>query len=232
MFSDLIFDFFGTLVDPNPYFFAPGENRAYTYLLAQGVSLAEDVFQAEYFGAFQYLDDLARQDLSEFPMDAVSRRFFQQIGIPSPDETIVAGLTCQFMAGWNGGMRFFPGIQAFITDLAARYRLSIISNTHYAPAVPGALQAMGIASYFAQVITSVELGIRKPNPRIFETALQGLGITSAQALFVGDNYVDDYQGACSAGIPACLIDARRAHVDKPICRIDSLFNLLSILNPN
>lgn len=53
--------------------------------------------------------------------------------------------------------------------------------------------------------------MRKPAVQLFATALDRLGITVGQALFIGNTYRDDYLGATRAGLRAVLIDPYGAH---------------------
>jgi|GEM_PF-6083261 len=87
------------------------------------------------------------------------------------------------------------------------------------------LAAMGIETYFAQIITSVEVGIRKPHPAIFARALTDLQIAPHQALYVGDTYTDDYQGATAANIRCVLIDPQQRYPQVPD-RIATLLDLV------
>jgi putative hydrolase of the HAD superfamily len=70
---------------------------------------------------------------------------------------------------------------------------------------------MEIADRFETVITSIEVGRRKPHPVIFTEALTRLGVTAASAVFVGDTYVADYTGPQALGLTAYLIDPGRQH---------------------
>jgi putative hydrolase of the HAD superfamily len=77
-----------------------------------------------------------------------------------------------------------------------------VSNFDHAPTVYALLQRERLVSYFDAVVVSGELGWRKPHRLIFDTALQGLGVSAEQALFVGDNFELDVVGAARAGIAA------------------------------
>ena len=64
-------------------------------------------------------------------------------------------------------------------------------------------EAFGIRERFEHVTTSEEVGYRKPDPRMFETAkdrLRGAGVDPARTLMVGDRYRHDVEGAREAGL--------------------------------
>jgi 2-haloacid dehalogenase len=67
----------------------------------------------------------------------------------------------------------------------------------------GRVRRSGWASCFTAVLISEEMGIAKPDPRFFSTALEALGLPPEEVLCVGDNPVSDIGGAQAAGIDAC-----------------------------
>ncbi len=83
-------------------------------------------------------------------------------------------------------------------------RLVCVSNWDYA--LPEVLERVGLAERLDGVITSAGVGARKPDPAIFEAALEVAGCEAAAALHVGDSPDEDIEGAAAAGIPALLID--------------------------
>jgi putative hydrolase of the HAD superfamily len=82
--------------------------------------------------------------------------------------------------------------------------LGIISNwDHSARAI---LTRQGLADYFEPIIISSEVGIEKPDERIFRLALEKVGVPASRCLYVGDNYYDDAIGAMKVGMPSLIIN--------------------------
>jgi FMN phosphatase YigB (HAD superfamily) len=90
--------------------------------------------------------------------------------------------------------------------LGARARLAVVSNFDYTPTAHDILERAGVAGLFETVVVSDEVGWRKPHPAIFARALDRLGISPAQALFVGDRADIDVVGAQRAGMHAVWIN--------------------------
>jgi HAD superfamily hydrolase (TIGR01509 family) len=90
---------------------------------------------------------------------------------------------------------------------AAGLRLGVVSNSD--GRAEQALEAAGLRDCFEVVIDSGLLGIEKPDPRIFQAALQALGVAPAEALYVGDLYEVDVAGARAAGMDAVLLGEER-----------------------
>jgi putative hydrolase of the HAD superfamily len=82
--------------------------------------------------------------------------------------------------------------------------LGIISN--WDPSARSILARQGLADYFEHIIVSSEVGIEKPDERIFCLALEKAEVSASQCLYVGDNYYDDAVGAMKVGMPSVIIN--------------------------
>ncbi len=73
----------------------------------------------------------------------------------------------------------------------------------------------GLASYFRFILDSRVVGVEKPDPRIFQMALERAGVSPAEAVYIGDLYSIDIVGSRAAGLEAILLDPAGlwGHVD-------------------
>jgi HAD superfamily hydrolase (TIGR01509 family) len=85
-------------------------------------------------------------------------------------------------------------------------KMAVVSNHHNHQALVEHLNHLGIGGYFDRVLSSDQLGIRKPDRRIFENCLSILRVEPAEAVFVGDSIVNDVGGANAFGIRSILIE--------------------------
>jgi putative hydrolase of the HAD superfamily len=108
---------------------------------------------------------------------------------------------------------------------AAGVRMAVVSN--WDNSLHRTLRMFGLTDYFEHVVASLEEGVEKPEPRIFQIALERAGVAPGDALHVGDNPVDDWQGARNVGMRALLID-REAN-ERSDVRITSLHQLAEVL---
>ena len=67
---------------------------------------------------------------------------------------------------------------------------------------------IGIDKYLSGAVSSAEVGVSKPNPEIFEAALNKAGVEAKSCIHVGDDYEDDIVGANNAGIASIWLDHR------------------------
>ena len=65
------------------------------------------------------------------------------------------------------------------------------------------LEQLGIAERIDFAVFSSETGRRKPDPALFERALEALGVQGERALFVGDSLAADIGGAAALGMHTC-----------------------------
>ena len=82
-------------------------------------------------------------------------------------------------------------------------RLVVVSNWDIS--LHEVLERVGIATQLNGVVTSAQLGARKPAPAIFEEGLRLAGVPGDQAVHVGDSLEEDVYGASAAGIEAILL---------------------------
>ena len=70
--------------------------------------------------------------------------------------------------------------------------------------------------YFDHVVSSADIGFRKPSSRAFETCLDLLQLSSSETIFIGDNWDADVVGAGSANILPVLFGDSKPYVGRPI----------------
>jgi HAD superfamily hydrolase (TIGR01509 family) len=94
-----------------------------------------------------------------------------------------------------------------VMDLAralhGRLRLAILSNA--TTRLEDHLRRLGVAPYFDPIINSARVGLRKPDPRIFASTLDALGVAPGAILFVDDKRRNTAV-AEQLGIPSVLFD--------------------------
>lgn len=101
----------------------------------------------------------------------------------------------------------FPEVRAVLDQLKnSGYRLGIISNWSWH--LDDLCKYHNIAQYFDQIIISARVGCSKPNPVIFQTALEKMQADPAKTMHIGDTYRADVLGAWSQGMSALWIDRR------------------------
>lgn len=136
---------------------------------------------------------------------------FRLMGVPEPNATQFSAELLD-SANEREFQAVFPDTVPALEQLRARgKRLGIISN--FSPNCEGLLRELGIADYFDFFVVSGIVGIEKPDPRIFELAIQQAGRDVSKLVYIGDSIYHDIAGARGVGMDAVLIDRARRHLD-------------------
>ena len=117
----------------------------------------------------------------------------------------------EFLRLTNKYFCLMPDAEKVVKYLVAKYPLTIISNG-FKEVQYYKFEHSGLAPYFTHTLISEEVGINKPQPGIFEIALQRNGITAEEAVMVGDSYASDIAGAKAAGIDQVWIRNERLEI--------------------
>jgi FMN phosphatase YigB (HAD superfamily) len=96
---------------------------------------------------------------------------------------------------------------AAVRKIAPHYRLGLLSNFDDSRTGHEVLSDTGVAHLFEAVIISADVGMRKPNPKIFERMLAMLSLPAGEILFVGDTPEHDVAGAARVGMRTAWISA-------------------------
>jgi putative hydrolase of the HAD superfamily len=125
--------------------------------------------------------------------------------------------------------QLFDDVRPALDELAGRgVTLGVVSN--FEPWLVDILALQGIDDRFATVAISGVLGVAKPDPRIFETALAEAGAAPARTIHVGDQPANDVAAARAVGITPVLID-RFARYPEPddVHRVEDLLGLVKLV---
>lgn len=158
-------------------------------------------------------EEIVRQrppEYREVPSRERFRRALHQLGVEADQAADIAARLSLAHMSHLASMTVLPtGHLHLLAELATRYRLGLISNFDHGPTARRILGDHGIAGLFTAILISDDFGRRKPHPAIFEAALHELGVTAAEALFVGDSVGDDVKGAANAHLAVAWLNPKR-----------------------
>ena len=104
-----------------------------------------------------------------------------------------------YREAYQAACRVVPGALALLEYLHARAQIGVVTNNTILEQREK-LDTYGIAPWMDVVVISEEVGVTKPDPAIFQIALERLGCSPAQAVMLGDSWQVDVLGARQAGI--------------------------------
>jgi len=202
----ITFDFYYTLAH-----YWSGRNRGArwqehlaTHKLAADPWHDEMLYRVFHFYADVYHPSMA-DDQKRFFWKEFTRRLFAacRVRVQTPSEFLRHVEPVREIFG-SSCLALYEEAPGVLEELADRgYRMAIISNWHRG--LSYFCQELGILDYFDAVVASDEVGAVKPDRRIFDEASKRLSLRPEQIVHVGDNHVDDLQGAEAAGFAAVLL---------------------------
>ena len=122
----------------------------------------------------------------------------------------------------------FEGTVEILDYLILKYKLHIITNG-FEEVQHKKLKNSGIDHYFSTVTTSEEVGVKKPNPKVFLTALNKANSLPTQSVMIGDSLEADILGANNIGMQTIFYNYRNESISKKIKSIDSLLEIKNYL---
>ena len=129
----------------------------------------------------------------------------------------------------------YPDVKPCLDSLRADYRLGLVTNGP-CDLQCAKLDASGLRNYFGAVAISREVGVKKPDARIFAIALGQLGVTAVDSVFVGDTPKTDIVGAHAAGMRVIWLNRYKlpppdiVKPDATVTGLDELPAALALLN--
>ncbi len=136
---------------------------------------------------------------------AVWRGALAAAGIP--DDALADELERAYVAARRASETIDPDAGAVLAALGRSYRLGLLTNGA-GDVQREKLSRTPFAGSFETVVISVDVGVGKPDPRIFQIAAERLGVAAAEAVYVGDSLVRDVAGAHAAGMRAVWLDRK------------------------
>jgi FMN phosphatase YigB (HAD superfamily) len=220
----ILFDFGGTLDADG----LPWKERVYRLFRDEGAVIARDRFDPAFYSADDALvgtlpATTSLQETVERLVSGVASR------LELSDRALGRRVASRFLAD---SLEMLAGNTPLLRRIGRHYRLGIVSNFY--GNLARVCDDAGIRSFFSVLVDSADVGCTKPAPRIFQHALDALGVSAARATFVGDSLPRDMAGARAVGMRHIWLVGAEAPAASPCCRDDrqirSLRELESILS--
>jgi FMN phosphatase YigB (HAD superfamily) len=142
--------------------------------------------------------------MEELDLPSVFRETLAEVGFRLPEDTLRHIIELDHSA-YSNSITVEPEVLLTLATLKERYRLGLVSNVSLLPhLMRGDLDRLGIGPLLHASVFSSEVGVRKPDPRIFHEALRRVATPPAETVFVGDRLCDDVSGAQAAGMRTVL----------------------------
>ena len=205
----VIFDLFGTLIDN----FSRREYEGVLGEMADTLGVSPEAFTASWLATFD------QRALGHLPSVEANIEHCLKILDAAVDSVRVAAAVALRMGLTERALVPRPGaIEVLYRLRAAGYRLGLISDC--SSEVPLLWPATPFATLFDTELFSCQVGLKKPDPRIYRLACDRLRVAAERCLYVGDGSSRELSGAAAVGMQPVLL--RAAHEDlRDAHRIDA-----------
>jgi putative hydrolase of the HAD superfamily len=226
--TTILFDLDDTLFDH------AGTARAALAATSTGRATLQGVPVEELYSSYsELLEELHAQVMSGriSYLEARQQRFARLLAPYEPAATAAEAMQLaeHHYGHYQRLRRPVAGALALLQALKPEYKIGIITNNRLAEQQEK-LRYLGMSELVDALITSEEVGVPKPDPRIYQVALERLGAEAAQAVMVGDNWTADVVGALAVGIrPVWLNRTGAARPLLHVAEVTSLEPLAEVL---
>ncbi|WP_298530501.1 YjjG family noncanonical pyrimidine nucleotidase [uncultured Algibacter sp.] len=140
------------------------------------------------------------------------------------DEHIIYKLSDDYINHLTSFNYLFDNTCDVLDYLSLNYNLHIITNG-FDEVQHKKLVLSNIIKYFKTVTNSEMVGVKKPNPKIFNYAIESAYANVNESVMIGDSYEADILGAKNIGMDVILFDAKGIGIDKDVKQINELTKL-------
>ena len=181
----------------------------------RGISASPEALQATFSHALRAMPPMLFPDRDAAQRQTAEREWWRAVvratfgaaavaAAPAEVDRCFDALFAHF--GGAAAWQTAPGAAELLAALRRRgLRTGVLSNFDHR--LPALLDALGVTPLLDTVVLPADAGAAKPDPAIFRCALDRLGISAAEVVYVGDDAADDIAGATRAGLQA--IDVTR-----------------------
>jgi len=155
------------------------------------------------------------------------KKTFDGVGVNVEDDLINL-LSNAYIDELTSFNHLFEGTFDILDYLKERYQLHIITNG-FEEAQEKKLVSSKIKKYFNTVTNSEMVGVKKPNPKIFNFALALAKADANESIMIGDNIEADIEGAHNIGMDTIHFDYKNCHPNHRFKRITNLKMLINHL---
>ncbi|WP_299125536.1 YjjG family noncanonical pyrimidine nucleotidase [uncultured Winogradskyella sp.] len=150
---------------------------------------------------------------------------FDAINIAIEDD-MINHLSEEYIEHLTSFNHLFEGTFEILDYLKDKYHLHIITNG-FEEAQERKMRSSNIRNYFKTITNSEMVGVKKPNPKIFNHALHIANAKTSESIMIGDSVEADIEGAHKIGMDTIHFDYKDVHNDHNYKRIT---NLRAIVN--
>jgi HAD superfamily hydrolase (TIGR01662 family) len=203
----------------------------YAYLKKAGLNSDFQEFAEQFIREFEHASATSQLYKVEVPMQDIVSRVLRKVKLGDRDETLVQNAIMEFYKPEIATWELYPDTKDTLTAFRDNgLKMGLISNAKSDWAVRAILEKHDLSKFFAVILTSAALHIRKPRLEVFMRALSALDSKPSTSVFIGDSLQADVIGAKTAGLRAIHVLRKpedNSHFAVPDATVTSLTEALN-----
>jgi putative hydrolase of the HAD superfamily len=209
------------------------------FLTYQGIELRRTEVRDRYFALMKQQRRASAEEHPEFDAVAIWRAIIEENAsdftrrlAPEKLEQLPLFLAEMYRGISRRKLKLYPFVREMLDALRGELPMALVTDAQSAYAL-GELHQVGILDYFDPIVVSGDHGYRKPDRRLFQLAIDALGVPAEHTLYVGNDMHRDIYGAREAGMQTVMFDSEQGTKEHGDCvpdhRITDFRDLLTLL---
>lgn len=212
MYQNLIFGFYGTLVD--------SRTDEKSLEVWDKISIFMGYAGAQYTGrelkenyekyVEKYISRIKGTDYPDIDLTDVFYKLYKTSGVKA-NSKLVQYTVRAFRAITTESISLYPGVLKMLEEFKAQgKKMYLLSNAQRAYITPE-LKLLGIKHYFDDIYISSNAGMSKPEPKFFEKVLEENELKKKETVLIGNDYSTDIKGANKVSIDSLYIQTNMSN---------------------
>jgi HAD superfamily hydrolase (TIGR01662 family) len=202
----------------------------YAYLKQAGLDSDFEEFAGQFIREFEHASATSQLYKVEVPIQDIVSRVLRKVKLGDREGALAQNAIMEFYKPEIATWELYPDTKDTLTALRDNgLKMGLISNAKSDWAVRAILEKHDLSKFFAVILTSAALHIRKPRLEVFMRALSALDAKPSTSVFIGDSLQADVIGAKTAGLRAIHVLRKpedNSHFAVPDATVTSLSEAL------
>lgn len=230
----IFFDLNGTLLkfDSSSDAWKDWLNTLYDELKRLGLTIDISEFSRNYDLFYEKMEVPKNENLTLY--ESKIKALLRKLNLNINSNEIVKEIANKTVNAWGNHLYIEENTIESLLFLKKSMKMCLISNYDHPPFVYNMADRFGLQEIFDKIYVSGEIGFKKPDPRIFNLALEYFDFKPNEVIYVGDS-IEDYKGATNSGIKPIMIEDHNTLKQLSESNIDiikQISDLPALLNKN
>lgn len=200
----VLFDLYGTLINIRT---DESDIRTYEvlsrYLTYHFVFMSPEMLKKTYFEKVQQHLSQSKEPFAEVDVYKIFFDIMHSFGSKKYPQSSIVDISMLFRSLTIRRFEVFDGVYDVLAEVCRKYMTALVSDAQWVFTEPE-IAMLGIDRFFKYRLFSSRYGFKKPDERLFNIAMNKLGVKPEDSVYIGDNPARDLVGSKTAGMKFLL----------------------------